>query len=179
MDVLECNLDDMTPELIGDLAGRLPAEGALDVFLSPVYMKKFRPGSLPDGPLPGPSTAHLTEELFRATSTFGIRCHRVGRAELERESLDVDTPAGRVSVKIGKRYGRPVRFSPEKYRSAAPPPERSGKPLMEIYHLAEAAAGRRPGCRATRAPGRADQGAPAPGKSDCDLTEAQRHGEES
>lgn len=139
VDVLECNLDDMTPELIGDLAGRLPAEGALDVFLSPVYMKKFRPGSLLTVLCRPESTAQLTEELFHATSTFGIRCHRVGRAELERESLDVETPAGRVSVKIGKRYGRPVRFSPE-YESCRAASERSGRPLMEIYHLAEAAA---------------------------------------
>ena len=111
--VLECNLDDMTPELVGCLFDQLLESGALDVFTTPVFMKKQRPGILLTVLcLPADRTAML-DLIFRNSTTFGIREQRTGRTVLERSFETVQTPYGPVRIKIGKRDGVVVTASPE------------------------------------------------------------------
>ncbi len=141
IDVLECNLDDMNPELLGDLAVRLPEAGALDVFLVSVQMKKFRPGTLLTVLCRPADSPRLRDMLLRETSTFGVRAHRCQRWELERETVEVETAAGPVEVKLGRWQGRTVKASPE-YESCRRAAARAGLPLGQVYRQAsEASAG--------------------------------------
>jgi uncharacterized protein (TIGR00299 family) protein len=111
--VLETNLDDMNPELVGSLTEALMAAGALDVFVTPIQMKKQRPGSLlsvicrpEDKPL-------LVDILFRQSSSFGVREYDVTRTVLERRHETVQTPYGPIRIKIGTWQGDDVTTAPE------------------------------------------------------------------
>ncbi len=111
--VLECEIDDMSPELFGVLMDRLYAGGALEVFYVPVQMKKNRPGTLvtiigsPD------RREALSEILFRESTTIGLRFHEMTRECLERSSVTVQTGVGPVRVKVARRAGRVVNAAPE------------------------------------------------------------------
>ncbi len=111
--VLECNLDDMTPELMGCLFDQLLEVGALDVFTTPVFMKKQRQGVLLTV-LCIPADREKTLDLiFRESTTFGIRERLSKRTVLERGFQSVETSFGAVRVKIGKRNGEVLTASPE------------------------------------------------------------------
>jgi hypothetical protein len=101
--VLETELDDAAPQLLGPLLERLLAAGALDAFFTPVQMKKGRPGVLVTVLAPPEQRCALEELLFRETTTLGVRRQEWLRSELERETASVDTPYGSVRVKIGRR----------------------------------------------------------------------------
>jgi uncharacterized protein (TIGR00299 family) protein len=101
--VLETELDDATPQLLGPLVERLLAAGALDAFFTPAQMKKGRPGVLVTV-LARPEAREAVEELlFRETTTLGVRRSEWERSELERETRPVETPYGTVRVKLGRR----------------------------------------------------------------------------
>jgi uncharacterized protein (TIGR00299 family) protein len=111
--VMETTVDDMSPELAGYVLDRLLEAGALDVFLTPVQMKKNRPGvnvTVVAEPVRRPE---LTEILFAETTTLGLRCHEVERSCLERKSVKVRTRYGGVSVKLGLSDGKVVNAAPE------------------------------------------------------------------
>lgn len=111
--VLETNLDDCNPQWIGELIARLLARGALDAWAMPVTMKKGRPGIIL-GVLAATDKAEaLRTEIFRATTTFGIRSHAVAREMLDRRFENVKTPYGVVRVKIGSRAGEDLVRTPE------------------------------------------------------------------
>jgi uncharacterized protein (TIGR00299 family) protein len=111
--VLECNIDDMNPECYDHVLERLFAAGANDVWLTPVLMKKSRPGMLLSV-LGVPVLASvLTELLLTETTTLGVRRYPVGRTALVRENARVVTRYGQVSVKIAHYQGRPLRGKPE------------------------------------------------------------------
>ncbi len=111
--VLECNLDDTTPELIGALTGRLLEAGALDVYTLPIQMKKQRPGVLL-GVLCEPAAREaLLDLIFRGCTTFGVREYPVRRTVLTRRHETVQTPYGPVRVKIGTWKGEDVTRAPE------------------------------------------------------------------
>ena len=101
--VLETNLDDCSPEVIGYTIERLLAAGALDVFVIPIQMKKNRPGVLLTVIAEESKVAELEAILFRETGTFGIRRTRAERTILEREFVTVATPWGHVKAKRGWR----------------------------------------------------------------------------
>jgi len=111
--VMECNIDDMVPELVGSMASRIIEAGALDVFTTPVYMKKQRPGILVTILCSPASRDALLDLVFRESTTFGIREYLTRRTVLEREVVSVSTPYGPVRVKVGKWKGRMVTCSPE------------------------------------------------------------------
>ena len=111
--MLECNLDDMTPEAIGALTERLMAAGSLDVFVTPVQMKKQRPGVLLSTLCTPAQKARLEDIIFTESTTFGIREHRLTRTILDRRHETVSTPYGDVRIKIGSRDGKDLTFSPE------------------------------------------------------------------
>jgi uncharacterized protein (TIGR00299 family) protein len=111
--VIETTIDDMTPEQTGYLQEKLLLAGVLDVFLTPVLMKKNRPGvNVTVLAHPGRREA-VGEILFSEGTTLGIRYHEVRREVLERRFLSVVTPYGAVRVKEGLHDGRVVNRAPE------------------------------------------------------------------
>jgi uncharacterized protein (TIGR00299 family) protein len=111
--VIECEIDDMNPQLFGVAMERLYATGALDVFYVPVQMKKNRPGTLLTVIAPPERRAELADVIFRETTTIGLRHHEVERECLRREVLNVETPVGPVRFKLAWRDGRIVNAVPE------------------------------------------------------------------
>jgi uncharacterized protein (TIGR00299 family) protein len=111
--VLETEVDDAAPQLLGPLLDRLLAVGALDAFFTPVQMKKGRPGVLVTV-IADPSRREAIEELlFRETTTLGVRRQVWDRTVLERETATVATPYGPIRVKIGRRAGVVYNAWPE------------------------------------------------------------------
>jgi len=101
--VLETEVDDTSPQLLGPLIDRLLGAGAVDAFFTPVQMKKGRPGVLVTVLAPPGRREAIEELLFRETTTLGVRRQEWLRTELERETAMVATPYGPVRVKIGRR----------------------------------------------------------------------------
>src|SRR4051794_10925285 len=89
--VLECEIDDMNPQIFGVLMEQLYAAGAVEVFYQPVQMKKNRPGTLVTVIAPPERREALSAIVFRETTTIGVRYHEMHRERLERESIAVDT----------------------------------------------------------------------------------------
>jgi uncharacterized protein (TIGR00299 family) protein len=111
--VLETEVDDASPQVLGPLVDRLLAEGALDAFFTPVQMKKGRPGVLVTVIAEPQKREPLEELLFRETTTLGIRRQVWDRTVLERETASVETAYGPIRVKIGRRGGVVYNASPE------------------------------------------------------------------
>ncbi len=130
--VLETNLDDINPELLGNLLERALAQGALDVFHTPIQMKKNRPGVLLTILCGGSDADKFTELLLRETSAFGVRRHLAERRKLQREFTTVKTPYGEVAVKLGKLDGRVIQAAPE-FESCKQLAARANVPLKQIY----------------------------------------------
>jgi uncharacterized protein (TIGR00299 family) protein len=133
--VLETNLDDVPAEVVAYCVDLLFAAGALDVFTTPIYMKKNRPGVLLTALAPPAALGTLEEILFRETGTFGIRRHAAQRAKLFRKAVTAQTPWGPVQGKLGWLEGRPPLFAPE-YEDCARLARAHGVPLREVYEKA-------------------------------------------
>jgi uncharacterized protein (TIGR00299 family) protein len=132
---LQANIDDLSPEILGATQERLFKSGALDVFLFPIQMKKNRLGTL-ISVLCRPRDREVMQEiLFAETSTFGIRYHRIDRVFLDREIVQVETSAGSIQIKVGRRHGRIVQASPE-FESCDEAARKSQRPLKRIYEIA-------------------------------------------
>jgi len=133
--VLECNLDDMTPELVGCLFDQLLEAGALDVFTTPVFMKKQRPGILLSVLCQPGDREKMMSLIFSESTTFGVREHLAQRTVLERCFESVDTPFGPVRIKLGRRDGELVTASPEieDCRKCA---SEGGVPVKNVYDAA-------------------------------------------
>lgn len=110
---IECEIDDMNPQLFGPLMDGLMAAGALDVFYTAVQMKKSRPGTLVTVIAPTARRQPLTDVLFRDSTTIGIRYEEMSRTCLERAIETVATPYGPVQFKVARRDGREMNASPE------------------------------------------------------------------
>jgi hypothetical protein len=130
--VLETNLDDVPAEVIGYCFDQLFAAGALDVFSTPIQMKKNRPGVLLSVLAPDSAVPVLEAILFRETETFGIRRYKVQRRKLQREAVTVQTPWGPIKGKRGWREGGPSVFTPE-YEDCARVARLHGIALREVY----------------------------------------------
>jgi len=135
--VLETNLDDVPGEFVGYATERLMAAGALDAFVTPIQMKKNRPGVMVTVLCDEAKASALEEVLFRETSTLGVRRYAVGRHKLNRKAAEVDTPFGPVKGKLGWLDGRLPTFSPE-YDDCARVAAASGVALREVYSAAHA-----------------------------------------
>lgn len=133
--VLETNLDDLSPQIIGYCMERLFAAGALDVFTQPILMKKNRPGTLLTVLAPEALVPLMEEILFAETSTFGIRRCVVERRKLQRKPHTVQTPFGPVLGKLGWLEGQPPTFAPE-YEDCARIARERQVPLRQVYETA-------------------------------------------
>jgi uncharacterized protein (TIGR00299 family) protein len=111
--VIECEIDDMNPQIFGVAMEQLYAAGALEVFYVPVQMKKNRPGTLLTVVAPPDLRVLLSEIVFRETTTIGLRYHDVDRECLRREMMTVETPVGAVRFKIAWHGGRVINVAPE------------------------------------------------------------------
>jgi hypothetical protein len=111
--VIEANLDDMNPQIYGYFLEKALAAGALDVYTTPVQMKKNRPGTLLTVLCKPPDTDALTSMIFAETTTFGVRTTRAQRRILPREHVSVSTTFGEVRIKLSRVNGRILQVSPE------------------------------------------------------------------
>ncbi len=136
--VLETNLDDINAELLGHFVEVAFAAGALDVFHTPIQMKKNRPGVLLTVLCATAEADKFTELMLRETSAFGVRRTAAERRKLEREFVEVKTPWGKVTVKLGKLDGEVVQATPE-FESCKKLAARAGVPLKQIYEAANKA----------------------------------------
>lgn len=111
--VLETNIDDCPAEFIGPIFDRLLSAGALDVWTTPVMMKKQRPGIMLSVICRSDCRKALYDIIFKETTTFGIREYPVTRQCLDRRFEQADTPYGKVKIKVGSRNGMDITCSPE------------------------------------------------------------------
>ncbi|NUP99361.1 MAG: nickel pincer cofactor biosynthesis protein LarC [Armatimonadetes bacterium] len=137
--VIEANLDDMNPEWYERAVERLFAAGALDVTLSPLQMKKGRPGVLLRVLAEPAAREALSGVVLRETTTLGLRWYEAQRECLAREWREVATPFGLVRVKIGMRGGEILNLAPE-YESCRAVAEAADTPLPAVYAAAREAA---------------------------------------
>jgi uncharacterized protein (TIGR00299 family) protein len=133
--VIECEIDDMNPQIYGVLMDRLLGEGALDVFYTPVQMKKNRPGTLLTIIAPPNRRERLTATVFTETTSIGLRYREMTRECLERETVSVDTPFGAVRFKLARRAGAIVNASPE-FEDCARIARELGLPLKDVQAAA-------------------------------------------
>ena len=111
--VLECQLDDMTGEAFGYVMEKLLNQGALDVYYTPIFMKKSRPGILITVLAPDGKESRLEDVLLRETTTLGVRKSSWSRNILDRKTVHVDTPFGLIKMKQALRNGKVLREVPE------------------------------------------------------------------
>src|SRR5882672_3481474 len=111
--VIEAEIDDMNPQIFGVLMDKLLAAGALDVFYTPIQMKKNRPGTLLSVIAPPPLRDMLTSTIFRETTTIGVRHREMARECLDRETQTVTTPFGPIRFKVATRNGEVLNAAPE------------------------------------------------------------------
>jgi uncharacterized protein (TIGR00299 family) protein len=133
--VIEADIDDMNPQIFGVVMDSLLAAGALDVFYTPIQMKKNRPGTLLTVVAPPDARERLTSIVFRETTTIGVRYREMLRECLEREDVMVTTSLGAVRVKVAKRDGRVFNASPE-FEDCARIARERGVPVKEVQALA-------------------------------------------
>jgi hypothetical protein len=133
--VLECEIDDMNPQLYGVLMERLTDAGALDVFYAPIQMKKNRPGTLVTVVASPARRDVLTGLLFAESTTIGVRVTETARERLDREMVTVETALGPVRVKVARRGGAVVNAAPEFEDCARLAAER-GMPVKTAQALA-------------------------------------------
>lgn len=136
--LLEANLDDMSPEILAFSMDRLFDAGALDVFYTPIYMKKNRPAVMLSVLCKAQHEQMLTDILFRETTTLGVRRSLLDRSCMERRWLEVETPAGKVRVKLAAK-GDIQKLAPE-FEDCRKLAVQQGVPLQQIYHWARVGA---------------------------------------
>jgi uncharacterized protein (TIGR00299 family) protein len=111
--VIEANLDDMNPQIYGYFLERALGAGALDVYTTPVQMKKNRPGTLLTVLCKPQDANNLMSLIFAETTTFGARTYRAQRRTLPREFVNVATDFGDVRIKVSRVNGRILHVAPE------------------------------------------------------------------
>lgn len=140
---LAVTLDDATPQLLGYLVERLLADGALDAWVAPVTMKKGRPGHVLSVLAEAGGREGMVRRLLTESTTLGVRAWPVQRTVLDRTVVEVETPHGKVRIKLGRRGGETWNASPE-YEDVRARAEAAGVPFKQVWAEALAAyAGRR------------------------------------
>jgi pyridinium-3,5-bisthiocarboxylic acid mononucleotide nickel chelatase len=133
--VLETNLDDMNPEILGHFVETVLAAGALDVFYTPIQMKKNRPGVLLTVFCSASDADKFSEMILRETSAFGVRRTIAERRKLRREFVKIKTQFGKVTVKLGKLNDKVIQVAPE-FESCKILATRAKIPIKRVYEAA-------------------------------------------
>ena len=138
MAVVETNVDDVSPQVLGHVLEQALARGALDCYFTHVQMKKNRPGVLVTVLCRPADRGAMLDLLLEETPTLGARSYTVRRRALEREAVTVETEFGRIAVKVGRLRGRVVSATPE-YEDCRAAALRAGVPLREVQEAARVA----------------------------------------
>jgi uncharacterized protein (TIGR00299 family) protein len=133
--VIEANLDDLNPQVFGYVMDRLFAKGALDVFGTPVQMKKGRPGMVLTVLARPEQSSQMTKIIFAETTTLGVRMRDERRQVLQRRSTSVQTQWGEVRMKIANLNGTITNYAPE-YEDCRQIAEEKGVPLKSVMQEA-------------------------------------------
>jgi len=142
VELLETNLDDLTPEMLAHAAEALRAAGALDVWSTNALMKKGRPGVVLHALVRPADRAQVADVLFRETSTFGVRLLPVRRLYLDERSETVSVGGHDIRIRLGYLEGRLVTVTPE-YEDCAAAAGHAGLAVKEVHETALAFARRR------------------------------------
>jgi uncharacterized protein (TIGR00299 family) protein len=137
---METNIDDMNPQIAGYLMDKLLKAGALEVYFTPVQMKKSRPGILLTILSGEEKKNELLDIVFNETTTIGVRCFPVERRCLERKVVKVRTPYGSVRVKVSLKDGSLVNRQPE-YEDCRALAEKGNVPIKAVMDAAKQALG--------------------------------------
>jgi len=140
--VLETNLDDCPGEILGAFVESALAAGALDVFHTPIQMKKNRPGVLLSVLCAEAEADKFAEMMLRETTAFGVRKTLAERRKLRREFAGVGTVFGKVTVKIGRLGGKVVQVAPE-FESAKQLARKAGVAVKKVFAAVAAVQDRR------------------------------------
>lgn len=136
--VIETNIDDMNPQMYESVLERLFTAGALDVYMTPIMMKKSRPGTLLSVICETGAAREMADIILTETSTFGVRISSLQRICLERRLEEIETKFGTIRVKIGEKNGSPQTASPE-YDDCKTAAKKHGVPVKVVYETARAA----------------------------------------
>jgi uncharacterized protein (TIGR00299 family) protein len=137
---IETNIDDMNPQFYGPLTDKLLAAGALDVWLTPMQMKKGRPAVVLAVLAPASAQRVVADIVMRETTTLGMRVHPVHRFEADRQMQSVNTPFGVVQVKV-KSWGGQVLGAMPEFEDCQRLALAKNVPLKLVYESALLAAG--------------------------------------
>jgi uncharacterized protein (TIGR00299 family) protein len=129
--VIEANIDDMNPQVYEYVMGKLFKEGALDVFLTQILMKKGRPGIKLTVLSKGADRESLIKTILKETTTIGLRFYEVSRVVLQRETKLVDTEFGKVRVKFS-RFGDEILKATPEYEDCKRIAKKLNMPLIEV-----------------------------------------------
>ena len=135
--MLETNVDDVSPQVVGHLMERAFQRGALDCYFTPVQMKKNRPGVLISILCRPAEREALLQLLFSETTTLGVRAYEVERRALAREIVTVETQYGPIRIKVARLDGRISNVTPE-YEDCRVAAARHDVPLRDVEAAARA-----------------------------------------
>ncbi len=130
--LIETNIDDMSPEFFPSVEKKLLNSGALDVFRTPIQMKKGRGGFILSIICEKENIDTLANILFHETTTIGVRIHSIERKKLDRKSKKIKTKFGEAEVKLAYLHGELVNISPE-LDSCEKLARKNKLPVKEIY----------------------------------------------
>ncbi len=137
--ILETNIDDQNPQMFEYLMDRLYAAGALEVFLTPVIMKRSRPGIKLTVLVPPDKQAECQQVVFAETTSIGLRYYTAKRKVLAREIVSLQTDFGTIRVKVARDMGAVANMAPE-YRDCVAAAQAKGVPLKHVWQAAIAKA---------------------------------------
>ena len=137
--LVETNIDDMNPEFFDYVTEKLFAEGALDVYKTPIFMKKNRPATLLSVIIPEEKLNRAVSIIFSETTTLGVRIQRINRQKLTREIVPVETKYGLIEIKVSK-FGTEIKNLSPEYEKCKQIAEKLGVPLKEVFEEAKVAA---------------------------------------
>ncbi|MBN1815694.1 MAG: nickel pincer cofactor biosynthesis protein LarC [Anaerolineae bacterium] len=140
--LIETNIDDMNPQWYEHVTARLFEAGALDVFLTPIQMKRGRPATQLSVLVTDDLVSEMLDVLFAETTTIGVRAYPVQRWKLAREIVSVETPYGPIDVKVARRGETVLNITPE-YQDCQRVATEQGVPLKHVHQAALEAAHRR------------------------------------
>lgn len=132
--LIETNIDDMNPEIYGYLMEKLFRKGAAEVYYTPIYMKKNRPGTKVSVLCPTSRKDEIITTLLNETTSIGVRVFYPEKIEVQREIKETETKYGKAKVKIAKYNSEIINIAPE-YESCREIAEKAGKPLKAIYEI--------------------------------------------
>ncbi|MFC1631328.1 nickel pincer cofactor biosynthesis protein LarC [Candidatus Omnitrophota bacterium] len=134
--LVETNIDDLNPEVLEYACERLFSQGALDVFITPIVMKKGRAAAMLSVLTKPEKLDQIISTIFDETSTFGVRIQHLARRKLLREVASIETEFGKVEVKIGK-IGRRIRTITPEYESCKRIARKKQVPLQAVHDQAK------------------------------------------